>query len=123
MRALLGHDAILGIRSRAGHLAPVTTTTTSLASLLSTLLFASTLGAQEQERDFQPKRVVGAFRAITGARISKPDNMRHQVAESDLVLGLVVGKQARAYPINMLTGPQREIINDELGGRAIAATW
>ena len=29
---------------------------------------------------------------------------------------MVVGKAARAYPINMLTGPQREIINDRLGG-------
>jgi hypothetical protein len=39
------------------------------------------------------------------------------------VLGVVVGKEARAYPINMLTNPTREIINDKLGGRAIAATW
>ena len=31
--------------------------------------------------------------------------------------------QARAYPINMLTGPSREIINDVLGGVPIAATW
>jgi hypothetical protein len=31
--------------------------------------------------------------------------------------------ESRADPINMLTGPQREIINDRLGGRAIAATW
>jgi hypothetical protein len=35
----------------------------------------------------------------------------------------VVEGKARAYPINMLTGPRREIINDELGGKAIAATW
>lgn len=41
----------------------------------------------------------------------------------ELVLGVVVGKQARAYPINMLNGPSREIVNDELDGRAIAATW
>ena len=26
-------------------------------------------------------------------------------------------------PINMLTNPTREIINDTLGGRSIAATW
>ena len=49
--------------------------------------------------------------------------MAHPVAASDLVIGLTIGTAARAYPLNMLTGPRREIINDELGGRAIAATW
>ena len=55
--------------------------------------------------------------------ISNPTEMAHPVAASDLVIGLTIGTAARAYPINMLTGPRREIINDELGGRAIAATW
>jgi hypothetical protein len=41
----------------------------------------------------------------------------------ELVLGVEVGGEARAYPINMLTGPDREILNDTLGGRPIAATW
>ena len=38
-------------------------------------------------------------------------------------LGVEVGGEARAYPINMLSGPNREILNDTLGGRPIAATW
>jgi hypothetical protein len=50
-------------------------------------------------------------------------DMATRVNDADLVLGVVVGDAARAYPINMLTGPSREIINDTLGGRAIAATW
>ncbi len=45
------------------------------------------------------------------------------VAPENLVLGVKVGTEARAYPLNMLAGPDREIFNDELGGRAIAATW
>ena len=45
------------------------------------------------------------------------------LSESELVLGVVVGGEPRAYPINMLNGPRREIINDKLGGQAIAATW
>ena len=45
------------------------------------------------------------------------------VRNDELVLGVVVGGAARAYPINMLTNPTREIINDRLGGRSIAATW
>jgi len=42
---------------------------------------------------------------------------------NELVLGVEVGGEARAYPINMLSGPNREILNDTLGGRPIAATW
>ena len=45
------------------------------------------------------------------------------VRDEELVLGVVVDGAARAYPINTLTGPRREIINDVLGGRSIAATW
>ena len=45
------------------------------------------------------------------------------VTGNELVIGVVVNGKARAYPINMITGPSREIINDSLGGRAIAATW
>lgn len=45
-----------------------------------------------------------------------------EILENDeLVLGVETGGEARAYPINMLNGPEREIINDKLGGRAIAA--
>ena len=46
-----------------------------------------------------------------------------RVRDDELVLGVVVNGEARAYPINTLNGPRREIINDELGGRSIAATW
>lgn len=43
--------------------------------------------------------------------------------DNELVIGVEIGGNARAYPINQLTGPSREIINDELSGSAIAATW
>ena len=58
-------------------------------------------------------------RAIVDAKFLKSD----EVVGNELVLGVVVNGKARAYPINMLTGPAREIINDQLGGAAIAATW
>ena len=45
------------------------------------------------------------------------------LSDDELVLGVVVEGQARAYPINMLTGPRREIVNDRLGDVPIAATW
>ncbi len=45
------------------------------------------------------------------------------LADNELVIGAVINGQARAWPINQLTGPLREIINDELGGTPVAATW
>jgi hypothetical protein len=73
-------------------------------------------------RDFQPRRVVPPMPPIVDAPFVAAD-LANRVNDADLVLGVVVGGAARAYPINMLTGPRREIINDTLGGRAIAATW
>ena len=77
----------------------------------------------QDERQFNPRTVVKPFRAITDAPVAKPGAAKNKIAGNDLVLGVVVGNAARAYPINMLTGPSREIINDKLGGRSIAATW
>ena len=62
-------------------------------------------------------------RPIVKAPVIAADEVTDQVLDNDLVLGVVVGNQARAYPIGMLCGPSREIINDVLEGQAIAATW
>jgi hypothetical protein len=43
--------------------------------------------------------------------------------EGDLVLGVVVGGEARAYPTGYFWGPQHEILNDVLGGTPIAPSW
>ena len=83
---------------------------------LSALLFG-------QEPPFDPVRVVKAFPPIEKAEFIPASRVEGQVIPEELVLGVVVGGKARAYPIDMITGPQREIINDFLGGKAIAATW
>lgn len=46
-----------------------------------------------------------------------------QVRDRDIVIGLEVGGKAYAYPIKMLGGPQREIINEEIGGKSFAVNW
>lgn len=92
--------------------------------LLILALGISAFSAREPE--FDPKTVINrAFPAIV-----EPEAVSVEKAEAadvvkakELVLGVVVNGEARAYPINTLTGPRREIINDELGGRSIAATW
>jgi len=72
---------------------------------------------------FRPKRLLPEFRAIRNVPILGAPDVDDEVIDNELVIGVVVEGDARAYPINMLTGPRREIINDTLGGRSIAATW
>ena len=78
-----------------------------------------------RDREFKPQVVVKhPIRPIVDAPVVAARDVTDEVVtDSELVLGVVVNGQPRAYPINMLTGPSREIINDELGGQAIAATW
>ena len=76
------------------------------------------------ERDFRPRTVIKRpFPAITKFPILTAAKVGDRINDAELVLGVTVGKESRAYPINMLTGPRREILNDTLGGKAIAATW
>ena len=49
--------------------------------------------------------------------------VQNRVTANELVIGVEIDGEARAYPINMLTGPRREIINDRLGQREIAVMW
>ena len=43
------------------------------------------------------------------------------VADGDLVIGVVRGKVAKAYPVKFLNG--REVVNDSLGSGPITVTW
>ena len=70
---------------------------------------------------FKPGR--SRRRPITKFPIATAKLAAGKINDADLVLGVAIKGEARAYPINMLTGPSREILNDALGGRAIAATW
>lgn len=72
---------------------------------------------------YKPKQVVRSIRPIKDAPFIKADEVAGQVSDNELVLGIEINGQARAYPINMLCGPSREIINDHVGNLAIAATW
>ena len=73
--------------------------------------------------EFKPRQVVQAFDPITDPNIVSGADSGKWVFGRELVLGVVVNGEARAYPINQLTSPTREIINDTLGDRSIAATW
>lgn len=71
----------------------------------------------------RPALEMHPFPPVTSVPIRPADEAQGGVGPSETVLGIVLGGQARAYPINMLSDPAREILNDELGGRPIAVTW
>lgn len=90
-------------------------------------VLALILGGQNgysQEREFKPfifKNLYGKFKPIKKFPIVKATESG--LEDNELVIGVEIEGHARAYPINMLTGPSREILNDELGKMPIAATW
>ena len=94
-----------------------------LAAVVCLLVKTQPLSAQPATADFQPVRVLAALPAITDAPVKRVSEVDGMLNPTELVVGVTIGKESRAYPINMLTGPRREIINDTLGGKAIAATW
>ena len=73
--------------------------------------------------EFRPRRVVKPFRPITRFPILSAKDADGKIDDAELVLGIEIDGTSRAYPINMLTGPRREILNDTLAGVPIAATW
>jgi len=73
---------------------------------------------------FKPlRKMANPFQPITKFEATDVGDIGDQLNPDETVLGVTVNGQSRAYPINMLSGPTREIINDDLGGIAIAATW
>lgn len=86
------------------------------------LIFAvSTIAMADS--NFNPQQLLPPFDPIVDPDIAGSGEASEWVEDDELVLGVSIGDEARAYPINMLTQPTREIINDRLGGRDIAATW
>lgn len=93
--------------------------TLKIASAQSAAATSGSLG----ESDFRPRKLMRPIRAIVDAQFLNASDVTDEVNDNELVMGVIVGDQARAYPVNMLTGPSREIINDMLGSARIAATW
>ena len=79
---------------------------------------------RQGESRFNPVTVLAEpLPPLTDFRVVPASAGERELDASELVLGVTVAGASRAYPINMLTGPTREILNDQLGGVPIAATW
>lgn len=91
-------------------------------ALFSTVFLSHCSGQDvPSDSEFDPVRVVKRFPPIISPDFIKATEAK--INDNELVLGVVIEGVARAYPINMLTQPTREIVNDHLGGKSIAATW
>ena len=62
-----------------------------------------------------------AIRAILEPEFASPVAAETQMRDEELVIGVYINGDARAYPINMLS--RHEIVNDVVGGESIAVTW
>lgn len=95
----------------------------AISLAFSCFCFSAMLFAQN-DAEFNPKTVIPKpFKAIKNAKILKAGHKDIDVEDDELVIGIEINGHSRAYPINMLNGPYREIINDSLGDVAIATTW
>jgi len=86
---------------------------------------ASPLGPENppSAESFHPVYVLHRRPPITEFPVLSAAEADRKLDPHELVLGVEINGATRAYPLNMLNGPFREILNDHLGGRAIAATW
>ena len=61
------------------------------------------------------------IQAILNPRFMTKEEARNEYGEAELVLGLSINGDHRAYSITHLSG--REIVNDVVGGVPVAVTW
>ncbi len=73
--------------------------------------------------EFAPEVLMGKQPVIDAADYIPAADVGDKLQPDELVLGVTLDGQSRAWPLNMLTGPQREIINDVVGGTPLAVTW
>ena len=72
---------------------------------------------------FAPVAAVAPQAVVRGWEVLDAEQAANRLREDEMLLAVEIDGQARCWPLNVMTGPQREVFNDELAGRAIAATW
>ena len=59
--------------------------------------------------------------AILDPQFLGPEDAASQMKANERVIGLSIGGDHRAYPLNLLS--RHEIVNDTVGGVPVAVTW
>lgn len=88
-----------------------------------TFILADAAPAQERlNRDRSRETVIrGELPPRTVTRTV--DRAQAGLKDAEIVLGVVVDGRPRAYPVNLMWSPEREVVNDVLGETPIAASW
>jgi hypothetical protein len=74
--------------------------------------------------EFRPQRYILPEEPFTEFPIVSVEAVKDALEPAELVLGVTIGDESRAYPLNVLSEePRRKVVNDTLGGQAIVATW
>ena len=79
--------------------------------------------ARDEEMDLEIVTLLGfdAIPAILDPEFVSVDEADEWMAPEELVLGLSINGDSRAYSVPMLSS--HEIVNDTVGGRKLAVTW
>ena len=77
--------------------------------------------AEPSDRSAFTHLTEGGYPLNIDPEIVKADEV--DFGDGDIVMGIVINGEARAYPVNYMNGPYNEVVNDELGGQAIAPSW
>ncbi len=73
--------------------------------------------------DFRPVAYLPPSATLVDPPSVPADQVGGEMDDGESVLGVVVGGEARAYPVEMINRISREVLNDTLGGRDVAVTW
>jgi hypothetical protein len=76
---------------------------------------------QEEELDIVTLLPKDAIPSIDNPAFYSVSEANREYADEELVLGVIIDGDARAYSTGLLSG--HEIVNDMVGGRPIAVTW
>jgi hypothetical protein len=73
--------------------------------------------------NFRPMEVLERQQVVRGWEVLSAKEADERLRDDEMLLAVEIDGQARCWPLNVMTGPEREIFNDKLAGRSIAATW
>ena len=78
----------------------------------------------DPDDDFRPDFVVyRPLEPVLDPPVGSVAEAAGKIDDAEMVFGLIVAGQARAYPIGQLFGPMNEVINDTLGGQPVVVAW
>ena len=84
----------------------------SAGRLLPALLVTATLGAQDATNRDQSHYTELRAEGFPIRRITALPGREAKLRDDDLVIGVVIAGDARAYPVNLMWEPENEVLND-----------